>query len=120
MNNRSLKRLNDNDLMEKFAAAAKALGEAINYWESGVKETDRLFAIRDEIRARGLAVRLRLAPLLDNEDRFVRYYAARQLLALVPERSRQIIEENAKQRDAIAGDAGMLLYTLDSGIYKPD
>jgi hypothetical protein len=61
-----------------------------------------------------------LKPLLDEGDRFVCYYAARQLLALVPDRSLKIIEENSRRGDAIAGDAGMLLYALETGIYKPD
>jgi len=71
------------------------------------------------MRRRGYQFRIKLAPLLEDKDRFVQYYAARQLLAIMPERSRRIIEENAKQGDALAGHAGMLLHTIDSGIYRP-
>jgi hypothetical protein len=64
--------------------------------------------------------RLLLAPLLDDANRFIQYYAAKHLEGLIPERCRQIIEWNAKQRDAIAGDAGMRIEAVDSGFYKPD
>jgi hypothetical protein len=116
----SLNRLDHTALIDEFAAAAKALGEAINYWLPEKKQNERLLAITDEIRFRGKTAWLLLVPLLDSNERFIQYYAARQLLSIVPDRSRQIIENNAKQGDAIAGDAGMLLYALDSGIYKPD
>jgi hypothetical protein len=62
-----------------------------------------------------------LSPLLDDKNRFVRYYAAKYLLGLVPDRARRVIEEIAKfQFDALCGDAGMCLYALDKGIFKPD
>src|SRR5580704_15525501 len=114
MTNQLLEKLDDEGLVQAFADTAKRLGEAVINWESGIRETRQLFAIRNVLRARGRNSRLRLAPLLDDKNRFVRYYTARQLLGLVPERSRQIIEENAKQGDAIAGDAGMLIDALDS------
>jgi hypothetical protein len=76
-------------------------------------------SIGDIFRARGDNARLQLVSLLSDQDRFIRYYAAGELLALAPERSRQIIEENANMGDAIAGDAGMLLDDLDDGSYTP-
>jgi hypothetical protein len=109
----SLKRFDDGDLIDLFGSTTDQLGNAINLWESGVKETNRLFAIRDEIRARGSPTQRKLLPLLDSKNRFVRYNAAQQLLTLAPERSRQVIEETAQQRDAVAGDAGMFLFLLD-------
>jgi hypothetical protein len=57
---------------------------------------------------------------LESKNRYIQYYAALELEGLVPERCRRIIGENAKQGDAIAGDAGMHLYFVDSGVYKPD
>ncbi len=72
------------------------------------------------MKSRGDEFRKKLIPLLDDTDRIIKYYVARELLALVPERSRQIIEDNSRQGDAIVGDAGMLLYFIDSGIYTPE
>jgi hypothetical protein len=55
------------------------------------------------------------------EARFVRYYAAKKLLALLPNRTRAEIEWNKTYGfDALAGDAGMTLRNLDSGFSKPD
>jgi hypothetical protein len=120
MRARNLHQLDDKGLTEEFARAADRLGQAVVNWESGVKETRYLFAIRDVVRERGRHTLAKLLPLLDDRNRFVQYYAARQLHALAPERCRQIIEDNAKQGDAIAGDAGMHLSALDNGLYKPD
>lgn len=115
-----LSKLSGSELALELTAVAKKLGEAINYWMPTAKLSKDLLSVQNEIRARSREYRLSLAPLLEDQNRYVQYYAARQLLALVPGRSRQIIEENSRQGDAIAGDAGMLLYTIDSGIYKPE
>jgi hypothetical protein len=116
---RHLDTLTDADLAAEFRSAAQQLGEAVINWMPGSAETQRLFEVTQELRSRGRQARMKLAPLLNDKDRFVRYYAARHLLGLLPDRTRKIIEENASGRDAIAGDAGMLLSGLDSGQYKP-
>ncbi len=73
------------------------------------------------LRSRGKEARLTLLPLLNHENRFVRYYAAKKLLGLVPDHARAIIEWNQKYGfDALAFDAGMTLHNLDTGFYKPD
>jgi hypothetical protein len=114
------KALDDKALIDTFATAARELGEAVNYWLPAAKKARRVLDIGDAVRARGRQTRLMLAPLLNDQNRFVQYYAARHLEGLIPERCRQIIEWNAKQRDAIAGDAGMHLDAVNSGFYKPD
>jgi hypothetical protein len=118
-----LSSLADDELIARFAATAKVVGAAV--LNSDVDRTDRairrLWAIEAVLRARGPTSRMKLVRLLDDRDRFVRYYAAYHLLALVPERARAIIEWNAKFGfDALAGDAGMTLRNLDTGFYKPD
>jgi len=78
-------------------------------------------AIDSVLRRRGVESRIKLVVLLDDKNRFVRYYAAEYLLGLVPDRARAVIEWNAKYGfDAIAGDARGLLRALDTGQYKPD
>jgi hypothetical protein len=119
MRSGSLDKMTNNELVREFARTAYGLGDAVNNWRNGVAETRRLFTIRNILRARGRDARSQLMPLLEDADRFVRYYAAGELLALAPERSRRIIEENAKMGDAIAGDAGMLLDGLEDGSYAP-
>ena len=60
-------------------------------------------------------------PLLDSRNRYIQYgnYPL-ELEGLVPERCRHIIEEIAKQGDAIAGDARSHLRAVDSGFYKAE
>ena len=110
-------------LVERFAKLAHDAGAAV--LDSETRQANRIFHYMEEIdtilRTRGRQSRLMLAPLLDDEDRFVRYYAAQYLLGLIPDRARKVVEWNAKYGfDAIAGDAGMTLDDLDSGFYKPD
>jgi hypothetical protein len=116
----SYKSMTDYELVEFFIDKAARLGEAVNYWMPANKAASQLLAISRALRMRGPKARLLLAPLLDEANRFVQYYAAKHLEGLIPERCRQIIEWNSKQRDAIAGDAGMHLDAVDSGFYKPE
>ena len=115
-----LDNLSDQELVAEFRKTSGLFGEAVANWMPAGKENDRLIALLQELRRRGTQVRLQLAPLLDERNRFVRYYAAKHLLGLIPSRSREIIEAETKEGDAIAGDAGMLLDRVDSGQYKPD
>jgi hypothetical protein len=50
----------------------------------GISEMKQLFRIRDILRQRGSESRLKLAVLLQNNDRFVRYYTAQELIGLLP------------------------------------
>jgi hypothetical protein len=62
-----------------------------------------------------------LAPLLDDPDRFVRYCAAVYLLGLVPEKSRAVMEWNAKYAGGlIAAGARAFLRRFAEDTYKPD
>jgi hypothetical protein len=115
--------LSDAQLVEQFAKLARQAGSAV--LDSEVTKANRAFsgmwAIEDVLRSRGPESRLQLVSLLDEKDRFVRYYAAQALLGLVPDRARAVIEWNAKCGfDAIAGDASGLLRAFDTGEYRPD
>ena len=115
--------LSDEELVNRFATAAKQMGAAV--LDSRTRQANRIFdimwSIDATLRSRGKEARLKLLPLLDDKDRFVRYYAAKKLLGVVPDKARAEIERNGKYTfDAICGDAGMTLYNLDSGVFKPD
>lgn len=115
--------LTTHQLVLEFIRLAKGRGAAV--LDSEVRRANQLFSgmqeIDRELRSRGRAARMALSPLLDDEDRFVRYYAAKYLLGLVPESARRVIEAIAKLKfDALSLDAGMCLYALDKGIFKPD
>ena len=90
MTNHKLAALDNEELINRFAIAAKQMGAAV--LDSEVHKANRIFQVMGDIdlvlRSRGTEARLMLVPLLDDKDRFVRYYTARKLLALVPDRAR--------------------------------
>jgi len=114
----------DNDaLIRKFATIAAERGAATADLDIGRANIlfDRMKAIDAELRRRGPLARLAMAPLLNDADRFIRYYAALYLLGLLPDQSRAIMEWNAKYgADSLAADARMYLRSLDDGSYRPD
>jgi hypothetical protein len=112
--------IDDDDLVRRFRLTAQKLGELIITWMPAVRQTDILFAIKGALRERGGGARMKLAPLLDDGDRFVRYFAAKELFGLFPEQCRPIIEENTREFDALAGDARSFLRAIDEGFYKPE
>lgn len=111
------------DLIARFAEIAKKRGEAVLDLNSRRANVfyDQMKAIDDELRARGVEARLKLAPLLRDRDRLVRFYAAEKLLGLIPGESRAVMEWNAKYgADSIAADARGFMRALDAGTYQPD
>ena len=123
MSKMNFDRLSDGELVGRFVEAAKKMGAAV--LDSQIRKANRMYDVLREIdavlRSRGEQARLRLLPLFGHDNRFVRYYAAKKLLGLVPDRAREIIEWNHKYWfDALAGDAGMTLHNLDTGVFKPD
>jgi hypothetical protein len=113
----------DEMLVARFALLAKARGEATLDLDNRLANRlfDQMKAIGDELRARGTTARLSMTPLLDDEDRFVRYYAAIYFLRLVPDKARALLEWNARYwAGSIAADARMGLQMLDEGTYRAD
>lgn len=111
------------ELVTEFVVAARERGAAVV--DSRTSQANRVFAkmrqIDSILRARGQKARLALEPLLESKDRFVRYYAAIYLLGAAPEKARRVIEEIAQPNfDALSGDAGMILLSLENGVFKPD
>ena len=115
--------MSDSELVSQFAGAAKARGQAVTELDSRRANIwfDRMKAIDRQLRTRGKATRLTLAPLLDDPDRFVRYYAAIYLLGLMPDQARTVLKWNAKYgADTLAADARGFLDALEDGSYKPN
>lgn len=119
----NLEQLTTVELIDEFTNAARQRGGAVLDSETrrANRMYDRMKAVDDILRHRGLQARLSLQHLLEDKDRFVRYYAAIYLLGLMPDRARPVIEENAKYWvDALSSDARGLLREFDEGKYKPD
>jgi hypothetical protein len=119
----NLTQLPTDTLIDRFSEIAKERGTAVLDLDSRRANIyfDQMLAIDNELRARGREARLRLAPLLRDPDRFIRFYAAEKLLGLVPSESRAVMEWNARyEADSIAANARGFLRALNAGTYKPD
>lgn len=110
-----LGKLSDEELVKRFAVAAERTGEAVVNWLPPARLKKHLLLLGDVLRKRGQTSRLKLAPLLDHTNRFVRYYTAQELMLVLPSQCRPIIVENTKEFDAISGDARHFLRSVDEG-----
>jgi len=89
-----------------------------------ISKFNKLFKQQVEVAAelenRGVEARLCLLRLYGHPNMQVKLHAARETLAVAPKEARQMIESIAKSRwMPQAGDAGMCLWALDEGIFKP-
>ncbi|MGB6175502.1 MAG: DUF2019 domain-containing protein [Methylocella sp.] len=90
-----------------------------------LKKFNRLFSemndVDQELRRRGLDARLARLRLFDHQNMQVRLKAAKRSLGVAAGAARQVIESISESNwFPQAGEAGMTLSNLDSGIFKPD
>lgn len=116
-----LAQMQDSDLLERFTAIGIEQDDAVN--GPGVARYNKLFKeetkIIDELKRRNR--RSILLPLYDHEIMQVRLNAAKATLAIAPLAARQQLEMiRASSCQPQAGDAGMAIWALDEGIYKPE
>jgi len=122
MTNQKIANLTDDELVTSFEEWARARVKAVIGCDvtAATRSYGKLDAVDKELCARGPQARGKLLVLLDHPELPVRYYAAKRLLALEPDRARSIIEDTkAGPFDSLALDAGMTLRALDEGIFKP-
>lgn len=110
-------------LVDRFTEIGVAQDKAIEqdnnrlynklYWE--------MEAIDQEFRSRGREARLALMRLYDYPNMQVRLQAATYTLGVAPEPARRLIQAIADSGwPPQALDAGMRIYNLDNGVFKPD
>lgn len=81
---------------------------------------DEMTLVAGELKRRAGDQRAALIKLYDHPNIQVRLAAAKETLAIVPSQARQLIESVAGSGEPVyAGDAGMCLWALDQGIFKP-
>jgi hypothetical protein len=81
---------------------------------------DRMQAVVQVLKSRPGDGRRALLDLYDHPNTQVRLSAATNSLALAPEEGRRVLQAIVDSRDyPQAGDAGMTLWALDEGIFKP-
>ena len=82
---------------------------------------EKMLEIEKELRSRGTAARGELTRLYGHPNLQVRLNAAKETLAVAPVQARQVIQEISDSKlYPQAGSAGMCLFALDEGIFKPD
>ena len=118
----SLRELTAEELVGRFVEIGLAQDKALLYDE--IARFNRLFdqmqAIVQELKNRPGDQRHALFKLYDHPNLQVRLKAATNSLALAPEEGRLVLQAIADSGDnPQAGDAGMTLWALDEGIFKP-
>ena len=122
MKKSKLKKMPVDQLVNEFVVLAVQQNDALLGGEiSKVNRLfDRLMAIKDELKARDGDQRTALMSLYDSPNMQVRLTAAKATLAVAPAAARRQLEEiEASQCQPQAGDAGMSLWNLDRGVFKP-
>lgn len=119
---RALRRLTMAQLVERYAEIGVAQDKALLYDRTATY--NRLYswkhAIEDELHGRDGDERRALLALFEHPNLQVQLNAAKATLALEPVAARRKIEEISKEKWAPqGGDAGMTIFALDEGIFKP-
>jgi hypothetical protein len=109
-------------LVERFKALCLAQYEA-ELRSEGSKENGlikEMWAVSDELKRRSGDQRSQLISLYTHSNARVRLMAAKQTLAVAPAAARQLLEAiQAAKSQPEALDAGMCLWALDDGSFKP-
>lgn len=118
----NLKKLTVEELVERYVAIGEAEEDAVLYDDTS--GYNRLFrkeqAVFDERESRPGDQRKILLRLYGHENLWVRMNAAKDTLALAPEDGRRVLQQIVdSKKQPYAGNAGMTLWTLDEGIFKP-
>lgn len=122
MNPRNLSELSVGELIQEFVSIGTAQDDALLTDE--IAQFNRLYAklerVEAELKSRPGDARRELMRLYGCENFHVWLNAAKATLALAPEEARKQLRLIQESRHfPQAGDAGMALWTLDEGIYKP-
>lgn len=109
-------------LVERFVEIGVAQDEAL--LDDAVARFNRLFdlmqAIVEELKSRPGDQRSALLPLYDHPNMQVRLKAVKNTLVLAPAAGRKKLEEISNSHHfPQAGDAGMSLWNLERGVFKP-
>ena len=110
------------ELVERFTALALDQDEA--NLDNDIPGFSRLFhqmqEVKAELKARPGDQRRALLSLFAHRNVQVRLMAAKATLAVAPEAAREKLEDIASSHEfPQAGEAGMSLWALDEGIFKP-
>jgi hypothetical protein len=122
MKETQLRKMTAAELVERFAVLALEQDAALV--DSDIAKVSRLFwrlqAVSAELKAREGDQRRSLLALYDHPNAQVRLKAAKGTLAVAPEAGRRVLEAIVESKEfPQAGEAGMSLWNLDRGVFKP-
>jgi Domain of unknown function (DUF2019) len=118
----NLQRMNDDELVKHFTSLALEQDEAL--LDSDISKVSRLYwrlkSVEAELKGREGDQRRALLKLYDYPNAQVRLKATKATLAVAPEAATRMLETIPGSREfPQAGEAGMSIYNLDAGIFKP-
>jgi CHASE3 domain sensor protein len=117
-----LKKHRVDSLVERFRSHALEQEQALLHGnQAKVNELYwQLKAVREELKSRRGDQRSALLRLYEDPSPQVRVKAIKATLALAPEKARKALEHLANSKEYPAsGEAGMSLWALDGGVFKP-
>jgi Domain of unknown function (DUF2019) len=122
MRRRDLSKLTVDDLVERFAAIGVEQDQAL--FDGDTSKFTRLFwqmeAVSNELKSRDNDERRALLRLYDHPNMQVRLKATIHTLAVEPEVARKKLQAIADSGWLPqSGDAGMSLWNLERGVFKP-
>jgi hypothetical protein len=114
--------LSTSGLVNEFVETALAQDRAELHGE--ISKVNRLFlqleAIEGELKSREGDQRRELIHLYRHPNAQVRLKAATATLAIVPQEAREVLERIQRLKEfPQAGEAGMRLWNIDRGVFKP-
>ena len=115
-------KMTEEELVEMFAVVAAQQNDAM--LEEDIARVHQLFqklmAIQSELKTRAGDKRTELISLYSSPNMQVRLKAAKSTLAVAPAAAREQLEAiEASGVQPQAGEAGMSLWNLDRGVFKP-
>jgi hypothetical protein len=122
MNQSELQAVTTLELVERFVEITLGQDEAL--LDDDRKMFNRLFeemrTVLEELKSRPGDQRSALIPLYTHPNMQVRLKAAKNTLAVAPEDAHEVIQDIANSGHyPQAGEAGMSLWALEQGIFKP-
>ena len=117
-----LRNMSTEDLVDRFVRIALDQDRPVRRDDNATfgRLFEQMDAVKEELKRRPGDQRRALIDLHNHPNVQVRLKSAIATLAIVPDKARRLLQVIADSREyPQAGDAGMTLYSLEQGIFKP-
>lgn len=119
---KSFKEMSVAELVARFVEIAIQQGDAAFEFDHKKYNAlyDKMDQVDEELKVRGPDARRALIPLYEHPNLQVQIKAAKRTLAVAPDEARAVLERIAASGEMPqALEAGMSIFNLDSGVFKP-